>query len=538
NSSVVDMAQWLRLQLGKGEVDGTQLISTDSLLETWEPQIEIGGGVSYGLGWMLHEIDGRAVVEHGGNIGGFSAQVGLMPEENMGYVLLTNLSVAPLQQSSLSVVFGALLEEWPEANDETQTDAGPIQFEDYTGTYLANFANFEDAEFKVLMLEDQLAVDIPGQQVFELKQPDGEGKWFFALTDQVALSFQRNDRDAVVGLSVHQGGFQFELPRKGVEVEVVEAPPEFEKYVGTYVRQIGGKHIKILIQRGRLAMEDKGKLLEFNTPDANEHASLRARADFGATFESDSDGKIVSLIFHGNSGDRLFTRLAEEPDPDLPTLEEIHTLRKTEQRIAARSSAGGTKFTGDIWVAQAGLRGTVTIYSQGTDCFANHMDFGRFGRVDAAIRGGHGWSYNAMTGFDVLTGDQLAQAILDHPGAVEGDWSEYFDSIEVLRNDTLNDRPVHIMSLKKGDLPKRTYWIDAENGDVLRVEFIAMEGPVRMPAAIAYSAFELIDGIRTPHRVEMENPASGKIVLTMKSHESGLDLATEVFTLVDLDDED
>lgn len=42
NSNVVDMAQWLRLQLGEGKVDGERLISSERLTETWQPQIEIG----------------------------------------------------------------------------------------------------------------------------------------------------------------------------------------------------------------------------------------------------------------------------------------------------------------------------------------------------------------------------------------------------------------------------------------------------------------------------------------------------------------
>jgi len=538
NSNVLDMAQWLRLQLGRGEVDGNRLISSDRLLETWEPQIEIGSGVSYGLGWMLHEIDGRDVVEHGGNIGGFSAQVGMMPEENLGYVLLTNLSVAPLQQSSLPMVFGALLEEWPDATDGSSADAKELELEQYAGTYIANFADFTDAEFKVLVLEDKLAVDIPGQQVFELKQPDAEGKWYFALTNQIAVSFQRNGRDAVVGLSVHQAGFQFEVPREGVAVEVVEAPPEFKKYVGTFVRAIGGKHIKILIQGGRLAMEDKGKVLEFNTPDADGHASLRARADFGATFKTDSDGKVVSLVFHGSSGDRLFTRLEEAPDPDLPTLEQIHALRKTEERVAAIQASGGSKVTGDIWVAQAGLRGELTVYTRGTDCFANHMDFGKFGRVDTVLRRDRAWSYNAMSGLDELSGTKLTQAILDHPSAVDGNWSDYFDSVEVLRSDTLDERAVYVVGLNKGDLPRRSYWIDAETGDVLKVEFITIEGPVRIPITMTYSGFELVNGIRSARQIEIENPASGRIVMTLKDRASGLELGDEVFSPPNSDDED
>jgi CubicO group peptidase (beta-lactamase class C family) len=264
NSNVVDMAQWLRLQLAQGEIDGARLISSQSLLETWAPQIEMGEAESYGLGWMLREHDGRKVVEHGGNIDGFSAQVGFMPEENLGYVLLMNLSASPLQPASLELVFDALLDEWP----EKRADAAEIAFEDYTGIYVANFATFRDEQFEILVNDGQLAIDIPGQLSSDLLRPDEEGRWTSALTDRVSISFQRDDRGAVVSLTVHQGDFHFEVPRNGVEIAPEVPTEELEKYVGTFVRAKGGKRVKLSIQRGRLAMEDKGNLLAFNTPDA------------------------------------------------------------------------------------------------------------------------------------------------------------------------------------------------------------------------------------------------------------------------------
>jgi CubicO group peptidase (beta-lactamase class C family) len=537
NSNVVDMAQWLRLQLGQGEIDGVRLISTASLLETWEPQIEIGNGVSYGLGWMLHKHKGRKVVEHGGNIDGFTAQIGLMPEENLGYVLLMNLNVSPLREPSLRFVFDALLEEWPE--EATASEAQEVDFEDYTGVYIANFASFRDEEFEILINEDRLALDIPSQRTFDLvEQPDENGKWSFALTDRIAVSFGRDDQGAVVNLTMHQGGFNFEVPREGVEIQPDVPASELEKYLGTFVRAEGGKRVEILLQRGRLTMEDKGNWLAFQTPDAEGHAPLRAREDQGATFKTDGEGKVESFVYHGNAGDKLFTRLTDSPDSELPTLEEVLALRNTDARIAAMKAAGGTKVSGRVWVAQAGLHGTLTIYTQGSDRYASHMDFGKFGRVDAAARGSEAWSYNSMRGLDALNGDELAQALLGHPSAIEGDWNDYFDSVEVVRSDTVNDRPVIVIRLQKGDLPSRMYAIDAENGDVLVVKQVAIAGPMRIPVTITHSDFEEIDGIRTAMRIEIANPATGNTILTLDKIESGLDLGDEVFTLKDSETKD
>ncbi len=535
NSNVIDIARWVRLQLGRGKTNGKRLISEESLLETWEPQIEMAPGASYGLGWMLREHNGRKVVEHGGNIDGFSAQIGLMPEEGLGYVLLMNLSVSPLQQASLPMVFDALLDEWPGESVATAVPTEPedVDLADYVGLYVANFATFRDAEFEIFINHDRLAVDIPGQRKSDLKQPGADGRWVSTLTSSIAVSFDRDDLGSVTALRVHTNGYRFELPRKGLEIEP-EAPVKgLEKFVGTFVRMEGGKRVKIFLRKGCLTMEDKGKWLAFNTPDEEGHASLRARADQGATFKTDADGVAESFVFHGNAGAQLFTRLVDTPDVDLPTLEEILALRKNDVRIRAVNADRGRKVSGKVWVAQAGVRGIVTVYSRGRDRFASHMEFGKFGRIDLVGRGREAWAYNSMRGFDKLKGDRLTQAILGHPGAIEGNWNDYFDSIEVIGNDTVNERPVHVVRLKKGGLPSRTYRVDVENGDLLRVKLISIEDGLRIPVTITYSDFKELNGIRSAQHVEIENPMSGKQVLTLEKVETDLDLGDEVFTLED-----
>lgn len=87
------------------------------------------------------------------------------------------------------------------------------------------------------------------------------------------------------------------------------------------------------------------------------------------------------------------------------------------------------------------------------------------------------------------------------------------------------------------DLQVRTYWIDAEHGDVLRAKHTALEGSIRIPVTTDYSSFEETDGIRRAMVVEIRNPESGKTVLTFDKVESGLELEDEVFTIEDPDEE-
>jgi CubicO group peptidase (beta-lactamase class C family) len=121
NSSVLDMAQWVRFQLAGGTVAGEPLLSAAAFGETRTPQtivplegfwkiaVQDAHLLNYGLGWFLHDYHGRGIVQHGGNIDGMSALVALLPEERTGLVVLTNLDGNDLTYALMYRVFDAYL---------------------------------------------------------------------------------------------------------------------------------------------------------------------------------------------------------------------------------------------------------------------------------------------------------------------------------------------------------------------------------------------------------------------------------------------
>lgn len=97
NSSVRDMAQWLRLQLGGGTFEGKRLIAPTTLAEMQSGQIVPRGGTDplfkfseYGLGWGVQEYRGQKIVQHSGAIDGMQSLVAMIPERKLGVVVLTN----------------------------------------------------------------------------------------------------------------------------------------------------------------------------------------------------------------------------------------------------------------------------------------------------------------------------------------------------------------------------------------------------------------------------------------------------------------
>ncbi len=98
NSTVDDMLRWVGMHLAGGAIGGKPVIARATLTDMYAPHMPVGtmptdrelGAANYGLGWALSSYRGRYLVQHGGNIDGFSAIVAMLPHDRVGIVVLTN----------------------------------------------------------------------------------------------------------------------------------------------------------------------------------------------------------------------------------------------------------------------------------------------------------------------------------------------------------------------------------------------------------------------------------------------------------------
>ena len=99
SSSALDLSKWMLMLLNKGEFDNTRVVGAGAIEETWSPHSIMGNGgpifnsghfALYGLGWLLEEYNGKKIVSHTGGVNGFVTSLTLLPEENLGIVVLTN----------------------------------------------------------------------------------------------------------------------------------------------------------------------------------------------------------------------------------------------------------------------------------------------------------------------------------------------------------------------------------------------------------------------------------------------------------------
>jgi CubicO group peptidase (beta-lactamase class C family) len=120
-SSVYEMAQWIRVHLNDGTYEGTTLLEPETMRELHEPQTVIHMDTAtrrmfpdthlraYALGWNVQDYHGHKLVHHSGSLNWTRTQIGMVPEEGIGVVVISNLTSSNLQLAIMYRVIDALL---------------------------------------------------------------------------------------------------------------------------------------------------------------------------------------------------------------------------------------------------------------------------------------------------------------------------------------------------------------------------------------------------------------------------------------------
>ena len=344
NSSVNDMARWVTLLLNKGrlgEGDEEEVLITPGAIEVmWTPvSLAVAPGPAgalraeshfllYGLGWFLQDYRGEKVVQHGGNIDGMSALVAMLPEHDLGVVVLTNMNGSVLPPVAVNEVFDAYLgaddHDWADeakqiidtaeqaaeqareqAEENRVEGTSPShELEDYTGTYSHDF--YGDIE---VALEDGALVFSRGSLVADAAH------WHydtFELTNRAPwpelgnVSFRLAGDGKVAELVAFGEDEWFKEPEERTADEsIVLDEAQMRRYTGTYLHEGLGIQVNVFIQDGELRAQIPGQP-SFEMLPTGEHefalGGLPPQITVDLTFVFNDDGSIKALSFTQTPG--------------------------------------------------------------------------------------------------------------------------------------------------------------------------------------------------------------------------------------------
>lgn len=286
NSSVNDMSQWLMTWINNGKYKDEQIIPENYVKEAMSSQMVAAAGfptkelpgvqfANYGYGWFLHSYKGHYMVEHGGNIDGFSASVALYPTDSLGIVVLTNQngSAVPrlVRNIAADYMLGVNKTEWAKEHKEAIEKALEKKEEakentsvsnvkgtrpshtliDYTGFY----ENKGYGKFEIVVENDSLFTEFNGHKqylnhfhydTFEVLDYE-EGKAdTTAIGNSIKVTFTTNTTGDIDFLKADieqmTDAIAFKRTPNSLDVDA----KTLEQYVGTY--DLMGTEIKAYIK--------------------------------------------------------------------------------------------------------------------------------------------------------------------------------------------------------------------------------------------------------------------------------------------------
>ncbi len=337
NSNVRDMAQWLRLQLGKGTVGGKQILNPVVVREMHSPQTVIpykelenkiygeAQFLTYGLGWYVQDYRGKKVVQHGGRHPGMMAQVGFMPEENLGVVVLMNREV-PVRAALMYRVFDAYL--GGESKDRSaellaifkpveqqqemllkQIDAKVAQaakpsldLSEYTGTYedrmLGPVRIMDENRKLVLRYGSKMSADLA-----HLGNNNFIATWRNSVYDKAQVSFTVNAAGKVEEMKLM--GFTLKRANQKPTAEMSNAPTVSETGKWNMTADAGGQKIPITLELKQDGASLSGSLSSPMGGGAVKNAQVTGNL-FTGTASVNFQGQQMEIALKGTiNGDKM-----------------------------------------------------------------------------------------------------------------------------------------------------------------------------------------------------------------------------------------
>lgn len=207
-----DLIKYVQLEMDRGKLpDGKQLLSAENLLARRAPQIALGEDATYGMGLQVNRKYGVPVVSHGGSMAGFKSNWYLLPDSQIGAVILANsdtggMLLGPFSRRLLEVVFDGK----PEAEGDVAAQAA---------RYKAQLAK-ERERLVVPAAPDQvtkLAKKYTSKELGEIDVLSENGQTVFDFGEwKSAVASRKNDdgTTSFVTIDPTNAGFEFVVGEK------------------------------------------------------------------------------------------------------------------------------------------------------------------------------------------------------------------------------------------------------------------------------------------------------------------------------------
>ena len=295
-----DMLRYLRANMGV-----TKTALSPAMKLAHEPRRDIGKDARIGLAWMTKSAKPHDVIWHNGATAGYVSMIGFTGDGQRGVVVLANIATSPEELG-----FAALLDDAPIS--KTQDYKTLAMDASALGSYVGIYKLADTKLLTITRQDNQLLAQATGQGPFPI-YPRAKNE-FFAKVADISLTFQRDTKDNVSGLILHQhgdknapklGAADAAAANKGIALDAAT----LHGYVGRY--QLGPDAVfDFTVNDGQAYMALTGQ------PSFPIFASAKDKffytvVDAQLDFERSDKGSVVAVVLHQNGQDQRAPRIEQ-----------------------------------------------------------------------------------------------------------------------------------------------------------------------------------------------------------------------------------
>ncbi|HEY0459810.1 MAG TPA: serine hydrolase [Pyrinomonadaceae bacterium] len=533
NSSARDMAKWITFVMNGGTSDGKRLVSEKGYDEWTKTQMKIApnGKFNYGLGWFLQDWNGLKVVQHGGNIDGFTSLVAMIPEKRVGFVILINASNSPLGNELMPVVWENLV------GNPNQTQTASVEaLQKEVGKYRFEQAGF-DAEIKIE--NGKLVAVVPNQPVVTLENVGGrkykvkEQDGFFVTFKDDSLLFENPEGS-------------FTLPKIAAEQKAPNTGEALKELIGKYQSEKSPTTVEIKEVDGKVALVVEGQQPYFLAEKEKDVYRLNPLPDdFSLKIKRDADGKVANIILAQPQGEPSFKRLDPNAVTKPPiTIDELMT--KTVE--AAGGEANWRKIqsrvmTVEIDLIHQGVKGTAVFYSKFPNKSATETTFTALGKTIAKgfefFDGAGGEELYTFAPVEKFAGKKLEDVRLNSDMLSLLDWKTNYKTADVKGIEKVGDEDCYVVEFTPEKGTRVTELYSTKTFLLLKRRGVSVSSTsdISLPVSSVFSDYREVDGIKLPFKMVTSSLTMGDtiVITTSVKHNVSIDDKTFAPRTVKLD---
>ncbi len=533
NSNARDMARWLEFMLAGGVYNGKRLVSEKSFAELTKERIRVAGNIGYGYGWMLEDWKGHKVVEHGGNIDGFSAEVALMPDQKLGFVLLTNENTTPLASLAKETIWESLLgaPKTPAVLTHSPPSVDPSK---EVGVYQFAAASLD---VTVAYKDHALTLSVPGQPTYTLENV-GDRRYKLAIVPGFFATFRpakSDPKQTELLMEQPQGNF---VAVRGLSSAVTA--PETAAYdgplkelIGSYANETPRIEFTVAATHGKVLFSTPGQPALTLVEKAKDQFALEGLPDtFGLTVQRNAAGGVSGLHLTQPQGALDLKREQQFVAP--MSAEEL--MRKVIDALGGEANLSkhhALKETFTASMENQGLTGNGIQYARAPASSTTEIAFSAFGKAILTLRtffdGDTGGAESSLGPSTSLSKIDCAEKRIALDFNSELKWRTLFKTVEIKRLAKVGEEEAYVVEMTPVSGKLSTRFFSTKSFLTLKQESVVVTPVGAVPMTSMFGDYREVDGVKVPFLQSQENAITGKTVMIMEKIEFDVPIPTTAF---------